>query len=157
MIRRVAPWFGTGLLVLVGGYLAAFGRDAVADPVTAALLSGLVVAAVLSIGGGVRQSVALGPVTLPWNVLVGGADVLLAVVVAASSVRSLRTGDGTATLFVDAALLVGCASLAWLGLQIARDSRHVDLEASPSRRRLVAIAALAVASMVGDALVVTVV
>ncbi|NUC74309.1 hypothetical protein HTZ84_18740 [Haloterrigena sp. SYSU A558-1] len=157
MIRRFAPWFGTGLLVVTGGYLAAFGRDAVADPMTAVLLAGLVVAAVLSIVGGVREAVALGPVTLPWNVLVGTADVLAALVVAVSTVRSLWDGGATTAQFADAALLVGCSSIAWFGVQTARDSRHVDLEASPSRTRLVATAALAVASMVGGVLVVTVV
>ncbi|WP_339105613.1 hypothetical protein [Haloterrigena salinisoli] len=155
MIRRFAPWFGIGALALVGGYLAAFGRDAVTDPVTAGLLAGLAVAGGLSIVGGVRESVALGPVTLPWNVLVGAADVLAALVVAVSSVRSLWTGGATTAQFADAALLVGCGSIAWVGIQIARDSRHVDLEASPSRTRLVAIAALAVASTVGGALIAT--
>ena len=156
MRRRIAPWFGAGLLVLVGGYLAAFGRAALAEPATAALLAGLAVAAVLSIAAGVRESVTLGPVTLPWNVLVGASDVLVAFVIVLSSVRTFAAGGPTARA-VDAALIVSSVSLAWIGVQTARDTRHVDLEASPSRARLVGIAALAVASMVVGVLLVSVV
>jgi len=39
-------------------------------------------------------------------------------------------------------MLAGGSPLAWVGVQTARDSRHVDLEATPSSRRLVAIVAL---------------
>ncbi|WP_436346084.1 hypothetical protein [Natronorubrum sp. FCH18a] len=156
MHRRLAPWFGGFLLLLTAGFLAVFGRDAIAEPGTAVLAAGLVAAAILSIVGGTVESITVGPRTLPWTVLLGAADVVVALVVVLSSVRSLGTGGTDARLFAVAAI-IGGASLAWLGLQTARDSRHVDLEAEPSRERLVGIAALVLASVVGGILVATVV
>ncbi|WP_440763438.1 hypothetical protein [Natronorubrum sp. DTA7] len=152
MYRRLAPWFGSLLLTLIAGFLAVFGRDAIADPVIAVLLSGLVAAAVLSIVGGTVESITVGPRTLPWNVLLGTADVVLAVVVILSSVRALGTGGTDAGLFAVAAS-IGGLSLAWFGLQTARNSRHVDLEPAPSRARVVGLAGLAIAALVGGTLI----
>ncbi|WP_440770897.1 hypothetical protein [Natronorubrum sp. DTA28] len=148
MHRRLAPWFGGLLLALIAGFLAVFGRDAIADPGIAVLISGLVAAAMLSIVGGTVESITIGPRTLRWNVLLGAADVVLAAVVILSGLRALGTGGTDAGLFAVAASLGGL-SLAWFGLQTARDSRHVDLEPAPSRARVVAIAGLAIAALVG--------
>lgn len=156
MIRRLAPWFGVLTLLLVAGILVGFGRSAVADPATAVLLAGLVFAAVLSIGGGSTDSIAIGPWTLPWNVLVGASQLVLALAIGLSSVLAAGTG-GTDARIVTAALLVGAASLGWVGLQTIRDTRHVDLEASPSLPRLLGIVALAAGSAVVGTLVVAVV
>lgn len=156
MHRRLAPWFGSLLLALVAGFLAGFGRDAIADPVIAVLISGLVAAAMLSIVGGTVESITIGPRTLRWNVLLGVADVVLAVVVILSGLRAFGTGGTDAGLFAVAAS-IGGLSLAWFGLQTARNSRHIELEPAPSRGRVVGIAALVVASVVGGLLIATVV
>lgn len=108
----------------------------------------------LSIGGGSTDSI--GPWTLPWNVLVGASQLVLALAIGLSSVLAAGTG-GTDARIVTAALLVGAASLGWVGLQTIRDTRHVDLEASPSLPRLLGIVALAAGSAVVGTLVVAVV
>lgn len=147
MQRRLAPWFGALLLGLVGVFLAVFGQEALA-PTTAVTLVGFVAAGLLSIAGGILESVTIGSRTVPWNVLVGAADVTVALVVVLSGVQSFRTGDaGTDAILVAGGMIVGGASLAWLGLQTARDTRHVDLEGTPSRRRVAALAALAIGSV----------
>ncbi|ELY44978.1 hypothetical protein [Natronorubrum sulfidifaciens] len=156
MRRRFEPWFGGGLLVLTAGFLAVFGHDAFSDPITAALLSGLAAAATLSIIGGTVDSIPVGSRRLSWNVFLGIADIILALVLVLSSVHTLQTGGIDALLFATAAT-VGAGSLVWMGLQTARGSRYVDLEAEPSRARLVAITALAIGSMVVGSLLVTVI
>ncbi|MFA9425904.1 hypothetical protein [Natronorubrum sp. A-ect3] len=156
MRRRFEPWFGGGLLVLTVGFLAVFGYDAFLDPITAASLLGVAVAAMLSIIGGTVDSITVGSRRLSWNVLLGIADIILALVLVLSSVHTLQTGGIDALLFATAAT-IGAGSLVWMGLQTARDSRHVDLEAEPSRVRLVAIAALATGSIVVGSLLVTVI
>ncbi len=45
------------------------------------------------------------------------------------------------------AAIIGGISLGWFGVQTARETRHVDLEATPSRRRLVGVFALAIGSI----------
>ncbi|ELY41513.1 hypothetical protein [Natronorubrum tibetense] len=155
MHRRLAPWFGTLVLALVAGFLAVSGHGAIADSVIAVLLSGLVAAAMLSIVGGTVESITIGPRTLRWNVLLGAADIIIAVVVL-SGLRTFGTGRTEGGLFAISAI-IGGLSLAWFGLQIARESHHVDLEPAPSRERLLGIAALALASMAGGLLVATVV
>ncbi|SDK79552.1 hypothetical protein [Natronorubrum texcoconense] len=156
MHRRLALWFGSLLLALIAGFLAVFGRDAIADPGTAVLISGLVAAATLSIVGGTVESITIGPRTLRWNVLLGAADVVLAAVVILSGLRAFGTGGTDAGLFAVAAS-IGGLSLAWFGLQIAREGRHIELEPTPSRGRVVGTAALVVASVVAGLLVTTVV
>ncbi|SER28640.1 hypothetical protein [Natrinema salaciae] len=146
MKRRIAPLLGVVMLGLVGVYLAAFGRQALTGPLAGALLVGFVLSAVLQLAGGLVDSVAIGGRTVPWNVLVGIGEVALAVVVTLSAVRpAVVTGDEGSWFFA-AAMLAGGTSLAWFGVQTARDSRHVDLEASPSNRRLVGIALLVAVS-----------
>ncbi|WP_049889350.1 hypothetical protein [Natronolimnohabitans innermongolicus] len=156
MYRRSAPWLGGLMLVGLAAFLVVFGRTALSEPATAALLVGSAVAAFLLICGGTVDSVTIGSRTVPWNVPLGAADGLLALVLVLSSVSTLGTGDSEVLLFA-AVASVGGAALAWMGVQTARDSRHVDLEATPSRARLAGIVGLAGASMVGGVIVATVV
>ena len=142
MNRRIAPLLGVVMLGSGSAYLAAFGSSVLTGPLAVALLVGFTLSAVLFVVGGLADSVAVGDRTVPWNALVGVGDVALASVVSLSAVRSaLVDGGATAWLFA-ATMLAGGSSLAWVGVQTARDSRHVDLEATPSSRRLVAILAL---------------
>ena len=148
MLRRVAPWFGALNLAIAAVVLAAFGRPALADPTTGIVALGLVAAGLLSIAGGTLEAISIGPRTIPWNVLVGAAECTVALTVALVNLRTIVGGAATAdAALVAAGTLVGAAALGWLGVQTARDARHVDLEATPSRRRLVAVGALAVGSV----------
>ena len=156
MHRRLAPWFGGFLLALAAAFLTVFGRDAVADPGTAILLPGLAAVGMLSIVGGTVESVDVGPTTLRWNVFLGTADIVVATVVVLSGLRTLGTGGSNAWLFAVAAS-IGGLSLAWFGLQTALEGRHIELEPAPSRRRLLGIAAFALASMGGGFLLTIVV
>lgn len=142
MKRRIAPLLGVVMLGLVSAYLAAFGSSVLTGPLAVVLLAGFVLSAVLFVVGGIVDSVSVGDRTVPWNALVGVGDIILTSVVTLSAVRSALVDGGTAAWFFAAAMLVGGSSLAWFGVQTARDSRHVDLEATPSSRRLVAIVAL---------------
>jgi len=155
MKRRTALPLGIVMLGLGSAYLAAFGPQVLTGPFTGALLAGFVLSAVLMIVGGLVGSVPVGDRTVPWNAFVGVGDVLLAAVVTLSAIRSaIAVGDATSWA-VAAAMLAGGSSLAWFGVQTARDSRHVDLEATPSSRRLVAIALLVAASVGIGAFVAT--
>lgn len=155
MKRRTALPLGIVMLGLGSAYLAAFGPQVLTGPFTGALLAGFVLSAVLMIVGGLVGSVPVGDRTVPWNAFVGVGDVLLAVVVTLSAIRSaLAVGDTVSWAFA-AAMLAGGTSIAWFGVQTARDSRHVDLEATPSSRRVVAIAALVAVSVAVGALVAT--
>ncbi|SDR39907.1 hypothetical protein [Natronobacterium texcoconense] len=145
MIRRSAPWFGVLLLVFTVALLVGFGRTVLVDPVTAALLVGFACAGLLSIVGGTRESVTIGSRTIPRNVFLGASSVVLAVGIAPSGIRVIGTG-GTAPVVAGAGLLVSSVSLAWLGVQTARDSRHVELEDTPSTKRIVTVAALVAVS-----------
>ncbi|MEM4780585.1 MAG: hypothetical protein QXG03_03340 [Halalkalicoccus sp.] len=149
MIERLAPWFGVLLLAVVGIYIAAFGAEAITDPGVVASMGGLLVASLLFIVGGVRESVRLGSRTVPWNVPVGVAYGLMAAVFAASVLdTALFDGEPVAVIMAIAAALGG-GSLAWFGVQIARDSRHVELDAEPSSARLVGTALLVVVAFLG--------
>lgn len=142
MNQRIASLLGVVMVGLICAYLAVFGRTVATSPAIVTFLAGFALSAILLIVGGLVDSVTLGGRTVAWNVLVGTANVLLAAVVALSAVQSaVVTGDTRSWLFA-AAIVVGATSLAWLGVQTARDSRHIDLEATPSSRRLVAIALL---------------
>lgn len=149
MIRRVAPVFGTLLLVLVAVFLAFFGGAVLADPVTLLLVSGLVCAAILEIVGGRVDAVSVGSATIPWHVLIGVSYVVIAGTLVLSFLRT-ALGPGTS---VDWIVLVGVAlgstSLTWFGVQVARDSRHVDLDATPSTTRTIVVALLVVGSIAG--------
>ncbi|MDF9744995.1 hypothetical protein [Natrinema salsiterrestre] len=146
MKRRLASLLGIVMLGLAGAYLAVFGLTVLTGPLAVVALGGFVLSAILMVVGGLVDSVTLGSRSVPWNALVGTADVVLAAVVTLSAVRSaLVAGDGGSWLFA-AAMAVGGTSLAWFGVQTARDSRHVDLEATPSSRRLVAITLLVAVS-----------
>ncbi|QCS41078.1 hypothetical protein [Natrinema versiforme] len=139
MKRRIAPLLGIVMLVLVGTYLAVFGRRALAGPLAGALLAGFTLSAILMIGGGLVDSIAVGGRTVSWNALVGIADIVLAIVVTLSAIQSaLISGESSSWIFA-VAMLAGGTSIAWFGVQTARDSRRVDLEATPSNRRRVAI------------------
>ncbi|WP_408956868.1 hypothetical protein [Natrinema sp. 74] len=146
MKRRVASLLGIVMLGLSGAYLAVFGWSVLVGPLAGAFLVGFVLAAILMIVGGFVDSVTVGGRDVPWNVFVGIGDVVLAAVVTLSAVRSaVVTADTESRLFA-AATLVGCTSLAWLGVQTARNSRHVDFEGTPSSRRLAGIALLVAVS-----------
>lgn len=146
MKRRFGTLLGIAMLALVGAYLAVFGRSVLTGPLAVVVLVGFVLSAALLVVGGLVDSVTIGGRSVPWNVLVGIGDIILAAVVTLSAVRSaVVTGDAGSWLFA-AAMLVGGSSLAWFGVQTARDSRHVDLEGTPSSRRLVAIALLVAVS-----------
>lgn len=146
MIRRFAPWFGVFLLAAVGIYFIAFGIDPLTDPGIVISMGGMVLAAVLLLVGGSRESVRIGPQTIAWNVLVGVAYVVLAVVVAASFFDSALLEGETIAWIMAGAAVVGGGSLAWFGVQIARDSRHVNLDAEPSNARVVGVVLFAVVS-----------
>ncbi|PCR91448.1 hypothetical protein [Natrinema ejinorense] len=146
MKRRIASLLGVGMLGMVSAYLAAFGSSVVTGPLAGAFLAGFALSAVLLLVGGLVDSITVVGRPVPWNVVVGIGDVLLAAVVTLSAIRSaLVTDDAWSWLFAGG-VAVGCTSLAWFGVQTARDSRHVDLEATTSSRRLVAIALLVAAS-----------
>lgn len=146
MIKRFALWFGILLLLVVGIYAVAFGIEAFTDPATAVSMGGMILAGLLFIVGGLRESVRLNSRTVPWNVPVGGAYVVLAVSVVASFVDSALLEGETVALIMAGAAVLGGGSLAWFGIQTARDSRHVELDAEPSNARLVGVALLAVGS-----------
>lgn len=127
MFKRLAPWFGVFLLAFVGGLLAVFGLDSLSDPANLVPMAGAVLAALLLILAGPRESVQLGSRTVPWNALVGAAYILLAVVFTVSSIRP-TTIDGGAIAWIDTAASVAMGGLlVWFGVQIARNSRHVNL------------------------------
>ncbi|WP_141551656.1 hypothetical protein [Natrinema sp. CBA1119] len=142
MIRRLASVAGAVILVFAGGLLAVVGRDVLTDPVTATVVAGLVLASLLWITGSLTDSVSVGRLAVPWNVFVGAANVVLSVAVVLLTVRSaIATGTESAWL-IAAAMLAGGTSLSWQGVQIAVDSRHVDLEEASSSGRLLAVALL---------------
>ncbi|WP_435552358.1 hypothetical protein [Natrinema sp. CGMCC1.2065] len=155
MKRRMALPLGIVMLGLVSAYVAAFGPRVFTGPLAGALLAGFVLSAVLMIVGGLVDSASVGDRAVPWNAFVGVGDVLLAAVVTLSAVRSALVDGDTASWIFAAAMLAGGTSMAWFGVQTARDSRHVDLEATPSSRRLVAIAALVAVSVGIGAFVAT--
>lgn len=155
MKRRTALPLGIVMLGLVGAYLAAFGPRVLPGPLAYALVAGFALSAVLMIVGGRVDSIAVGGRTLRWNVFVGVGDLLLAAVVTLSSLRSALVVGDAASWAVAAAMLVGGSSMAWFGVQTARDGRHVDLRATPSSRRLVAIALLVALSFGVGAFVAT--
>lgn len=139
MKRRLASLLGIVMVGLTGAYLAVFGPSVLTGPLAVVVLGGFVLSAILLIVGGLVDSVTIGGRVVSWNALVGIGDVVLATVVGLSAVRSaLGTGDAGSWLFA-AAMVAGGSSLARLGVQIARNGRRVDLEATPSSRRLVAI------------------
>ncbi|ELZ23238.1 hypothetical protein [Natrinema limicola] len=142
MKRRIALLLGVVMLGLVSAYLVAFGSSVRTGPLAVALLVGFVLSAILFVIGGFADSISVGDRTVPWNALVGVGDITLASVVTLSAVRSALVDGGTAAWLFAAAMLGGGPSLALIGVQTARDSHHVDLEATPSSRRLVAIVAL---------------
>ncbi|MFA9417310.1 hypothetical protein [Natrinema sp. HArc-T2] len=142
MKRRIAPLLGVVMLGSISAYLAAFGPSVRTGLLAIALLAGVVLSAVLFVIGGIADSLSVGDRTVQWNALVGVGDITLASVVMLSAVRSALVDGGTAAWLFAAAMLAGGSSLAWIGVQTARDSRHVDLEATPSSRRLVVIVAL---------------
>lgn len=109
-------------------------------------MGGMVLAAVLLLVGGSRESVRIGPQTIAWNALVGMAYVVLAVVIAASFFDSTLLEGETIAWIMAGAAVIGGGSLAWFGVQIARDSRHVDLNTEPSNTRVVGVVLFAVAS-----------
>ncbi|PGF16234.1 hypothetical protein CP556_08980 [Natrinema sp. CBA1119] len=128
--------------MFAGGLLAVVGRDVLTDPVTATVVAGLVLASLLWITGSLTDSVSVGRLAVPWNVFVGAANVVLSVAVVLLTVRSaIATGTESAWL-IAAAMLAGGTSLSWQGVQIAVDSRHVDLEEASSSGRLLAVALL---------------
>lgn len=146
MKRRLASLLGIAMLGLAGAYLAVFGLTVLTGPLAVAVLGGFVLSAILLLVGGLVDSVTAGGRSVSWNVLVGIGDVVLATVVGLSAVRSaLATGHTGSWLFA-VGTVAGGSSLAWLGVQTARNSRHVDLETTPSSRRLVAILSLAAIS-----------
>lgn len=146
MKRRFASLLGIVMLGLTGASLAVFGSRVVTGPLAVAVLGGFVLSATLLLVGGLVDSVTIGGRVVSWNALVGIGDVVLATVVSLSAVRSaLVTGDTGSWVFA-AAMVASGSSLAWLGVQTARDSPHVDLEATPSKRRLVAVVSLAAIS-----------
>lgn len=148
MIKRFAPWFGVFLLAGVGIYFSVFGVEPVTNPGIVASMGGMVLAAVLLLVGGTHESIRIGTRTIAWNVLVGVAYVVFAVAVAASFFApALLEGEPIAWVMAGAVVLGG-GSLAWFGVQIARDSRHVNLDAEPSNARLVGVALLMVGSIV---------
>ncbi|OLZ39499.1 hypothetical protein A6E15_00210 [Natrinema saccharevitans] len=155
MKRRTVLPLGIVMLGLGSAYLAAFGPHVLTDPLAGVLLTGFALSAVLMIVGGLVVSVPVGDRTIPWNVFVGIGDVLLAAVVTLSAIRSAIVVGDTASWVFAAAMLAGGSSIAWFGVQTVRDSRHVDLEATPSSRRLVAIALLVAVSVGSGAFVAT--
>ncbi|MDQ2051157.1 hypothetical protein RBH26_11760 [Natronolimnohabitans sp. A-GB9] len=155
-MSRSGPWFGAFLLVLVGAFFATFGRAILADPVFLVLCAGLAMAGVLSIASGFGD-VSIGSVTLSQQFLLGASHVTIAAVVAVLGIRTaVTTGTGSSRL-VAVGLVVGSAVLAWLGTQTARDGRYVDHDRSPSRRQLVGVVVLAVASLGVGALLASIV
>lgn len=147
MIKRVAPWFGVFLLTLVAVYFVVFGVAPLAYPGIVVPMGGMVLAAILLIVGGLRESIRLGSRTVPWNALVGAAYVLLAVVVTFSMLQSTLTDGEMPAWIIAGVAVVNGGALAWFGVQTARDSRHVDLTGEPSNARLVGIALLMVLSI----------
>ncbi|QLG49546.1 hypothetical protein [Natrinema halophilum] len=138
MIRRLASVSGTVVLMFAVSLLAIFGRYVIIDPATAMTIGALVLASLLSIIGSTSDSVAFGPLTVPWNVLVGTANIVISVTVVLSTIRAaVVTGDVASWLVAAAMLTVGVA-VSWQGGQIARNSRHLDLDETPSSRRFVA-------------------
>ncbi|WP_265109116.1 hypothetical protein [Halosolutus halophilus] len=146
-MSRTAPWFGGFLLVLVSAFLAAFDLTVLADPIVLVLCSGLILGAVLSITSGLASELTIGSVTVPRHVLLGASHVTVATAVGVFGLWTAVRAGATSSPFVTVAMTVGGASLAWLGVRTARDSRHVDLDRSPSRRRLVALVLFAAASI----------
>ncbi|MFC6768757.1 hypothetical protein [Natrinema soli] len=142
MIRRLASVAGAVVLVFAGGFLAVVGRDVLIDPVTATVVAGLVLASLLWITGSLTDSVSLGRRTVPWNAFIGMANVVLSVAVVLLTVRSAVAIDDASSWLIAAAMLAGGTSLSWQGVQIAVDSRHVDLEATPSSGRVLAVVLL---------------
>lgn len=146
MKRQFAALLGIVMLGLAGAYLAAFGRSALTGPIAVVFLAGFALSAALLVVGGLVDSVTIGGRSVPWNVLVGIGDATLAAVVTLSAVRSAVVTGDAASWFFAAAMCIGGTSLAWFGVQTARNSRHVDLESTPAGRRLVAIALLVAVS-----------
>jgi hypothetical protein len=109
-------------------------------------MGGMVIAALLLIVGGLRESIQLGSRTIRWNALIGGAYLLLAVGFVLPTLQPALTGGGTSAWIMFGVAVIGGGSLVWLGVQTARDTRHVDLNAEPSNTRLVGVALLAVGS-----------
>ncbi|WP_254531927.1 hypothetical protein [Natrinema gelatinilyticum] len=147
MIRRFASVFGTIVLVFAVGLLVIFGRYGLVDPITAAVIGGLVLAALLSIIGSVADSIAIGRRAIPWNVLVGTANIVLSVAVVLLWIRTAVITNDVSSWLVAAAMLTSGISVSWQGSQIARNSHHVDLNPAPSSRRFVTITLLLAGSV----------
>ncbi|WP_254521470.1 hypothetical protein [Natrinema caseinilyticum] len=147
MIRRLAAVFGTIVLLFAISLLVGFGRYVLIDPIAAAVIGGLVLASLLSIVGSVADSITVARRTVPWNVLVGTANIVLSVTVVLLWIRTAVVTNNASSWLVAAAMLTSGVSVSWQGSQIARNSHHVDLNSTPSSRRFVAIALLLAGSI----------
>lgn len=147
MIKRFAPWLGVLLLAVIGIYIAAFGTAPFDSTVIVVSGGGMVLSASLLLVGGLRDSIRIGSRTIEWHVLVGVAYILLAVAVIISFFDASLLEGGVVAWVMAGAALLGGGSLVWFGVQIARDSRHVDLDAEPSNVRVVGVVLFAVASL----------
>ncbi|MFC6905959.1 hypothetical protein [Halalkalicoccus tibetensis] len=155
-MKRSVPYLGAFMLLIVGLYFLAF-PDALTDPTTLVSMGSIAIAATLLIAGALRDSFRIGSREFDWNVPVGIAFVLLGVSVGGSMVRTALAASGAMGWVLGVGAIVGFGSLVWFGVQIARDTRHVDLGAEPSNARAVGVVLFAVVSFLAGVAVWSVV
>jgi hypothetical protein len=121
-----------GLLVVVPlAFAAAFGWRAVFEA-PEMLVYGF--AGVIAVVGARVAAVEVGRVRVSWRVLVGGSWLLVALANVVDGLTAVLDGAGSAAVLVSTGgLLVASCCIAFVGFEVARDGRHVEVTADVER------------------------
>ncbi|MDF9744994.1 hypothetical protein [Natrinema salsiterrestre] len=127
MTRWFSSLFGITMLGIGGLLLAVSARAGLPSPSVILIPPSLVVAGILKVVGGHRDSVTFGGRSVPWNVLVGLGDIVLGTVVIPAAIPDIVSGNADSR-FNALGMLAGGTFMIWHGVQVARDTHRVDLE-----------------------------
>jgi len=127
-------WFsllGALLVVVPLAFAAAFGWRAVFE---APEMLAYAFAGVTAVVGARVAAVEVGRVRVSWRVLVGGSWLLVAFANVVDGLATVLDGPGsTAVLVSTGGLLVASCCIAFVGFEIARDGRHVEVTSNVDR------------------------
>lgn len=123
MSRRWFAALGAFLVLAVGGLLVAFGRPTA--PASVLRIAGLLLAGGLFVAGGLAPTSS----GVAWYRLVGTADVLLGLTLAAPLPAALLGGGAAdaGTLMYTVPAGIGGLTLAFIGVDWFRGGHHFDL------------------------------
>jgi hypothetical protein len=126
MKRRWFAVFGALVLAVAAVAAALLGRTVLETPVLAVGLVTWAIVGVLSVLGGLSESVA----GIPWYRFVGASDALIGVWMTGYGVTTYVQGPDERVALVTAATMgVGGVTLALIGVAWFRGGRHFDLDA----------------------------